>query len=193
MKNEFGCGVLLLIASVGGADAAGRCGDHPWCDTSLAPDTRAGLLLEQLTQDEKISLLAGDELFGVGGQAGSHTGTSDGVQRVDLPTIYYTDGPMGVRSGMATAMPAPLGVAATWDPALAARYGATVANEAKSKGNDVVFAPTVNIMRTPLGGRTFEGYGEDPFLAARTAVGWIEGAQSEGVIANVKHFAANNQ
>src|SRR5438093_7539719 len=51
MKNEFGCGVLLLIASVGGADAAGRCGDHPWCDTSLAPDTRAGLLLEQLTQE----------------------------------------------------------------------------------------------------------------------------------------------
>ena len=193
MKNEFGCGVLLLIASVGGADAAGRCGDHPWCDTSLAPDTRAGLLLEQLTQDEKISLLAGDDLFGVGGQAGSHTGTSDGLPRVDLPTIYYTDGPMGVRSGMATAMPAPLGLAATWDPVLAARYGATVANEAKSKGNDVVFAPTVNIMRTPLGGRTFEGYGEDPWLAGRMAVGWIEGAQSEGVIANVKHFAANNQ
>src|SRR5439155_16897527 len=75
----------------------------------------------------------------------------------------------------------------------AARYGATVANEPKSKGNDVVFAPTVDIMRTPLAGRTCEGYGEDPFLAARTAVGWIEGAQSEGVIANVKHFAANNQ
>src|SRR5438876_12129461 len=184
---------LLLLACARGADAAGRCGDHPWCDTSLPADTRAGLLLEQLTQDERISLLAGDDLFGVGGQAGSHTGTSDGVPRVDLPTIYYTDGPMGVRSGMATAMPAPLGLAATWDPALAARYGATVGNEAKSKGNDVVFAPTVNIMRTPLGGRTFEGYGEDPFLVTRTAVAWVEGAQSQGVIANIKHFAANNQ
>ena len=193
MKHALGCALLLLTASAGGADAAGRCGDHPWCDTSLDADTRAGLLLEQLTQDEKISLLAGDDLFGVGGQAGSHTGTSDGVPRVDLPTIYYTDGPMGVRSGMATAMPAPVGLAATWDPTLAARYGATVGNEAKSKGNDVVFAPTVNIMRTPLGGRTFEGYGEDPWLVGRMAVGWIEGAQSEGVIANVKHFAANNQ
>src|SRR5437773_4422988 len=193
MRNVLGRAILLLIASVGGADAAGRCGDHPWCDTSLAPDTRAGLLLEQLTQDEKIALLAGDDLFGVGGQAGSHTGTSDGLPRVDLPTIYYTDGPMGVRSGRATAMPAPLGLAATWDPALATRYGATVGNEARSKGNDVVFAPTVNIMRTPLGGRTFEGYGEDPWLVSRIAVGWIEGAQSEGVIANVKHFAANNQ
>ena len=193
MKHALGCALLVLIASAGGADAAGRCGDHPWCDTSLPADTRAGLLLEQLTPDERISLLAGDDLFGVGGQAGSHTGTSNGVPRVDLPTIYYTDGPMGVRSGMATAMPAPLGLAATWDPALATRYGATVGNEAKSKGNDVVFAPTVNIMRTPLGGRTFEGYGEDPWLVGRMAVGWIEGAQSEGVIANVKHFAANNQ
>src|SRR5437762_3413593 len=193
MKHALGCAVLLMIASAGGADAAGRCGDHPWCDTSLPANTRAGLLLEQLTQDEKISLLAGDDLFGVGGQAGSHTGTSNGVPRVDLPTIYYTDGPMGVRSGMATAMPAPVGLAATWDPTLAARYGATVGNEAKRKGNDVVFAPTVNIMRTPLGGRTFEGYGEDPWLVSRMAVAWIEGAQSEGVIANVKHFAANNQ
>src|SRR5439155_131453 len=57
----------------------------------------------------------------------------------------------------------------------------------------VVFAPTVNIMRTPLGGRTFEGYGEDPFLVSRIAVGWIRGAQGEGVIADAKHFAANNQ
>ncbi|MFL5840739.1 MAG: beta-glucosidase family protein, partial [Thermoleophilaceae bacterium] len=66
-------------------------------------------------------------------------------------------------------------------------------NEVKSKGNDVVFAPTVNIMRTPLGGRTFEGYGEDPYLVGRMAVGWIDGAQSQGVIGDVKHFAANNQ
>jgi beta-glucosidase len=61
------------------------------------------------------------------------------------------------------------------------------------KGNDVVFAPTANIMRTPLGGRTFESYGEDPALQSRMAVGWIKGVQSQGVIANVKHFAANNQ
>src|SRR6266581_2178064 len=117
MKHALGRALLLLLASAGGADAAGRCGDHPWCDTSLPADTRAGLLLEQLTPDERISLLAGDDLF----------------------------------------------------------------------------APTVNIMRTPLGGRTFEGYGEDPWLVGRMAVGWIAGAQSEGVIANVKHFAANNQ
>jgi len=189
----------VLLAAIGAlpAAAAGRCGDpgeRPWCNTSLSADHRAGLLLEALTLDEKISLLAGDDLFGVAGQEGSHTGTSDGIERVGLPTIYYSDGPMGVRSGQGTAMPAPIGLAATWDPDLARRYGATVANEVRNKGNDVVFAPTVNIMRTPLGGRTFEGYGEDPHLVSRIGVEWIRGAQEdEGVIGCVKHYAVNNQ
>src|SRR5207302_6502321 len=126
---------LVVAAFAGPAAAAGRCGDHPWCDTSLAAETRAGLLLGALTQDEKITLLGGDDLIGVAGPAGTHTGTSNGVARVELPTIYYSDGPMGVRSGMATAMPAPLALAATWDPSLAVKYGATVADEAKNKGN----------------------------------------------------------
>ena len=182
---------MLLAASP--AHAAGRCGDHPWCDTSLSPDARAGLLLDALTQDEKVSLLAGDDLSGGTGGANSHTGTSDGIARVGLPPVYYTDGPVGVRQGSATAMPTPMALAATFDRSMAFRYGDLIGNEAKDKGNDVVFAPTVNIMRTPLGGRTFEAYGEDPFLDARTAVGWIDGAQSEGVMADVKHFAANNQ
>jgi beta-glucosidase len=76
---------LALVFAVP-ASAAGRCGSHPWCDTSLSPDARAGLLLTELTQDEKISLLAGDEPFGVAGGAHSHTGTSDGIPRLDLPT-----------------------------------------------------------------------------------------------------------
>ncbi len=177
----------------GPAASTGRCGDHSWCDTALSPGARAGLLLAELTREEKISLLAGDDLTGVAGGEGTHTGTSNGVPRVDLPTIYYSDGPMGVRSGQGTAMPAPIGLAATWDPQIARRYGALIANEARHKGNDVVFAPTVNIARLPQNGRTFEGYGEDPYLVSRMAVGWIEGAHSEGLIANVKHYAANNQ
>src|SRR3954470_19545483 len=194
-KGLVSTGVVAVLALVLAlpAHAAGRCGTHPWCDTSLTPDARAGLLLEQLTQDEKISLLAGDEPFGVAGGAHSHTGTSDGVARVDLPTTYYSDGPVGPRQGKTTAMPIPMALAATFDPRLAFRYGGLVGNEVKSKGNDVVFAPTVNIMRTPLGGRTFEGYGEDPYLVGRMAVQWIKGAQSQGVIGDVKHFAANNQ
>ena len=65
--------------------------------------------------------------------------------------------------------------------------------EVKHRGFDGDFGPTVNIMRTPLGGRTFEAYGEDPFLSAQTAVGWIDGLQAQGVMADVKHFAENNQ
>jgi beta-glucosidase len=140
-----------------------------------------------------VSLLAGDDPFGVGGGDHAHTGTSAGIERVGLPPTYYSDGPVGPRQGRTTALPIPMALAATFDRALARAHGEVVANEARSKGNDVIFAPTVNIMRTPRGGRTFEGYGEDPYLVARTAVSWIDGAQSQGVIANVKHFAANNQ
>jgi beta-glucosidase len=183
--------VVLLPAA--GASAVGRCGTHPWCNTSLSPDQRADLLVAALTADEKIGLLGGDDLAGVAGGDGTHTGTSDGVPRVDLPTIYYSDGPVGVRSGKATAMPIPMSVAASFDPAIARLDGTTIATEVKAKGNDVVYAPTVNILRTPLWGRAFETYGEDPFLTGKLAVGWIKGAQSTGVIANVKHYAVNNQ
>lgn len=184
---------LAALACAPGADAAGRCGDHAWCDTSLSPDARAELLLSALTQDERIALLAGDEPFGVSGGAHSHTGTSNGVPRLGLPTTYYSDGPVGPRQGKSSGLPIPMALAATFDPRLALQHGRVAANEARLKGNDVIFAPTVNIMRTPRNGRTFEGYGEDPFLVARTGVAWIRGAQSQGVIGNVKHFAANNQ
>ncbi len=189
---------LLALLAIGAstapaARAAGRCGPHAWCDASLSPDQRAGLLLNALTPDEKVSLLGGDDVFGVTGGAHTHTGTSNGVDRVGLPPVYFSDGPVGPRQGSATALPIPMALAATFDPRMAFRHGSTIANEARNKGNDVVFAPTVNIMRTPLGGRTFEAYGEDPFLVSRLTVGWIQGAQSQGVIANVKHFAANNQ
>src|SRR5215218_5409510 len=189
------CAATLLLLT-GTASAAGRCGDvgsRPWCDTSRSADERAGLLLGALTRDEKISLLAGDELTGVSGREGAHTGTSSGVDRVGLPPVYFTDGPVGVRQGKATGMPSSMTVASSFDPTIAFRHAAIIGDEVKKKGNDVVYAPAVNMMRTPLNGRTFEYFGEDPFLAARTAAGWTRGVQSEGVIANVKHFAVNNQ
>ncbi|GAC1321266.1 MAG: glycoside hydrolase family 3 C-terminal domain-containing protein [Thermoleophilaceae bacterium] len=188
--------IMSACAAAPVAGAAGRCGEpaqRPWCDTSLSPDARADLLLGALTPDERISLLGGDDVVGVMGGAHQHTGTSNGVDRVGLPTTYYSDGPVGPRQGQATGLPIPMGLAATFDPRLAYAHGSVAANEARDKGNDVIFGPTVNIMRTPLGGRTFEAYGEDPFLDARMTVGWINGAQSQGVIGDVKHFAANNQ
>jgi beta-glucosidase len=185
--------MALAVSAAPGAQAAGRCGSHPWCDTALGPDARAGLLLNALTGDEKIGLLGGDDLFGVSGAEHAHTGTSRGVARVGLPDVYFSDGPVGPRQGKSTGLPIPMAVAATFDPRLANLHAQVAAGEARAKGNDVMFAPTVNIMRTPLNGRTFESYGEDPFLMARLGVGWVQGVQSKGLIANVKHFAANNQ
>ena len=183
--------VVLLPAPAG---AAGRCGAHPWCDTSLSPDARARMLLQALSPSEKIGLLAGDDLTGVCAcYPGSHTGVEDGVARLDVPRVLFSDGPVGPRQGQTTALPIPMALAATFDRRLAVAHGAIAGDEARHKGNDVVFGPTVNIMRTPLGGRTYEAYGEDPFLDAQMAVGWIRGLQAQGVIADVKHYAANNQ
>jgi beta-glucosidase len=186
---------LLLALAVwpAAADAADQCGSHPWCDTSLSPDKRADLLIDALTPAERIGLLAGDSSEGVLGRAGTHTGVEDGVPRVGLPPLHLTDGPVGIRQGPSTAFPSSLSLAATFDLALARRDGALVGNEAKLKGNDIVYAPTINLLRTPLWGRAFESLGEDPFLTAQLGVAWIRGLQKQGVIANVKHFAVNNQ
>ena len=165
----------------------------PWCDTTLGPDARAGRLLAAMTQDEKISLLAGDELTGVAGQEGTHTGTSDGIARLGIPTLHFSDGPVGPRQGKSTQMPSPMSIASSFSRANARVDGASIGTEAKLKGNDVVFAPGVNIGRTPLNGRTFEYLGEDPFLSGQLAASFITGMQGTGVIANVKHYAANNQ
>jgi beta-glucosidase len=188
----------ILVSADTAVGGAGRCGDpaiRPWCDASLPAGERADLLLGALTRQEKISLLAGDQLPDVGAQGRyhQHSAASLGIPRVGVPRVNFVNGPAGVRQGAATALPAPLALAATFEPKLARRYGAVVGDEATKKDNDFVYAPTVNILRTPLNGRTYEGYGEDPLLDSEMTVGWIDGAQDQGVIAVVKHFAANNQ
>ncbi|HUR39580.1 MAG TPA: glycoside hydrolase family 3 C-terminal domain-containing protein [Verrucomicrobiae bacterium] len=180
------------VADANAPAGASRCGDHPWCDTSLTPDQRAALLLAELTLQEKFDLMAGDDPFGVltGNPA---TGTVNGVPRVELPPQYMSDGPVGPREGSATAFPSPMALASTFSPAMAFRVGQTIANEVRNKANDLIHAPTVDVMRIPQAGRTFETYGEDPFLSSRLAPEWIRGVQSEGVIGNVKHYAGNHQ
>jgi beta-glucosidase len=104
-----------------------------------------------------------------------------------------SDGPVGVRTfGPAPAYTAGVALAATWDPAMAERVGASLGDDARARGVNFLLGPGVNIYRSPLNGRNMEYFGEDPFLAARIAVGYIKGVQSEGVSATVKHFAANN-
>jgi beta-glucosidase len=194
-RGTIGCvaacvAALFAMAAANASAATGPCSapvGRPWCNPALSPDERAWLLVHTLTTDEKISLLAG------AADAKGHTGGTAAIPRVGLPQSYVTDGPVGVRQGSATAMPTPMADAAAFDPAIAHLYGEVLGNEARAKANDGILAPTINMMRTPLNGRTFEAFGEDPFLVANTAAAWIEGAQSQGVFATPKHFAGNNQ
>jgi beta-glucosidase len=179
-----------LLAS--GAHAADQCGAAgPWCNRALSPDARAQLLLDDLTKSQKVSLLSGNDPLGVTGVTG-HTGRSAGVPGL-VPPVNFTDGTAGIRQGPATAVPVELAVAASFDPQLARLDGELLGNEAQHKGNDVIYGPTLTIMRTPLAGRTFQALGEDPFLTSQLGDSLIEGIQSQGVIADANIYTANNQ
>jgi beta-glucosidase len=144
-------------------------------------DRQAETWLAAMTLDEKIALVAGTGFDTVG------------VPRLGIPALHMTDGPIGVRVGQATMFPASALLAATFDPALVERVAAAIARETKAHGKNVLLAPAVNIVRSPLNGRNFEYFSEDPELAARMAVAYVRGVQGQGVLATVKHYAVNNQ
>jgi beta-glucosidase len=150
-------------------------------------DERIEALLAQLTLEEKISLLAGADMW--------HTVA---IERLGIPAIKVTDGPLGARgvdepgSPTSACFPGGVALAATWNVELAARIGKALAEETKSKGAHILLAPTVNIQRSPLAGRNFECFSEDPFLTSRMAVAYINGLQSESVGACIKHFVCND-
>lgn len=155
-------------------------------------ETRARDLVSRMTLDEKI-----EQLHGI--RDDTHYRFVPPLPRLGIPGFQITNGPAGAGPGgtrpqaKATAIPSPLSLAATWDVALAKLNGSIIGSESRDIGNGLVEAPTINIARVPQNGRTFEGYGEDPYLVAQISVNNILGMQSEGVIANVKHYAANNQ
>jgi beta-glucosidase len=171
--------VCLLLLFMGLCSSA-RC-QAPVPD-SPAVEARVSEMLGKLTLDEKLAVIGGDQSFFI-----------RALPSIGMPALKMSDGPYGVRTfGRSTAYAAGISLAAAWDPELARRVGAGMGRDARARGVHFLLAPGVNIYRSPLNGRNFEYAGEDPFLAARTAVGFVEGVQGEGVIATVKHFAANN-
>ena len=120
------------------------------------------------------------------------------MDEIGLASIVMSDGPVGVRGTRwsaddpSVALPSPTALAATWDPALARAAGRLLGQEARRKGVHVLLAPTVNLHRSPLGGRHFEAYSEDPLLTAAIGTGYVRGVQDQGVAATVKHFVAND-
>jgi beta-glucosidase len=158
---------------------------YPFADPGLPLETRVADLFGRLTLEEKVALMAGSAAF-----------TLHGVPRLGVPPVRVTDGPTGVRSHegeAATVFPVGVAQAATWNPGLVREVAAAIAREALALDNRVVLAPTVNIVRTPIWGRNFETYSEDPFLAGALGCAFVEGLQGEGVGASLKHYAVNNQ
>lgn len=153
---------------------------------------QARRLVARMTLNEKIGQVHGMS-------DAQHFRIVPGLPRLGIPDLDVTNGPVGVGPGgagpqkRATALPAPIALAASWDPELARLYGKIAGEETRSLGSNLLEAPDINIARVPQGGRVFEGYGEDPYLTSQLAVANIEGIQSTGVIANVKHYLANNQ
>ena len=144
---------------------------------------RAAELVGQMTLDEKIDYIGGYNEFYI-----------RAVPRLGIPEIRMADGPQGVRNNTRSTMfPCGVAAAATWDRALVRDMGRGLGQDARARGVHIMLGPGVNIYRSPLCGRNFEYFGEDPYLASETAVQYIEGMQSEGVMATIKHFAGNNQ
>jgi beta-glucosidase len=187
----------MLLVSAPDILVAQKPEDAPYKNPKLPGEQRVEDLLRRMTPREKAEMLSGSGWM-----------ESQPNARLGIPTIRMADGPMGVRNWrgssaitnaaatspvLTTAFPAGIGMGASWDEELVRREGQVVAQEVKALGRNMILGPTVNISRQPLWGRNFEGYGEDPYLAARMGVAYIKGVQGENVIPSVKHFAANNQ
>jgi beta-glucosidase len=149
--------------------------------SQAATEARVDSMLKQLSLEEKIDLLGGVDSFYI-----------RAIPRIGLPRLKMADGPLGVRNYGPSTVLGGIGLAASWDPALVQRVGAVIGEDARARGVHFMLGPGVNIYRAPQCGRNFEYFGEDPFLSSRTAVAYIEGVQSQGVSATIKHFMGNN-
>src|SRR3954453_11029141 len=143
--------------------------------------------LAALTLEEKVQLLTGRDFW-----------TTWPIEKIGLRRILVSDGPSGVRGEVwderdpSLNLPSATALASSWDPDVARRYGAAAAVEARRKGVDAVLGPTINLHRSPLGGRHFEAFSEDPVLTAELAAAYVTGVQDNGVGATPKHYVAND-
>jgi beta-glucosidase len=195
MRGRTRAAVAVVLACAGlavtGPAQAAPSDCSAWMNPRLPASTRADRVVAQMTLDEKVGMMHAIS-------DSTHDREVPPVERLCVPALLLNNGPAGVGSSgpvqaQSTALPAPLGLAASFDPAMARAYGVVEGRETRDTGRNLMEGPDINIARTPLNGRTFEAYGEDPYLAGRIAVGNIDGIQSQGVIADAKHYLANNQ
>lgn len=187
-------GASIMAVSCG--QTAPKFEGPAYLDESLPIDVRVEDALSRMTLEEKVKILHAQSKF-----------SSAGVPRLGIPEIWTTDGPHGIRpevmwdewdqakwtNDSCVAFPALTCLAATWNEDMSALYGKSIGEEARYRDKDVLLGPGVNIYRTPLNGRNFEYMGEDPFLASKMVVPYIQEVQKNGVAVCVKHYALNNQ
>ncbi|MCH5242236.1 MAG: glycoside hydrolase family 3 C-terminal domain-containing protein [Muribaculaceae bacterium] len=186
---------LLLCVSVLLGVFTGKAETPVYLDDSKPIEERVEDALSRMTLREKINLIHAQSKF-----------SAPGVPRLGIAEIWCTDGPMGVRpevlwdeweqagwtNDSCTAFPSLTALAATWNPDMALLYGKSIGEEARFRNKSVLLGPGINVYRTPLNGRNFEYMGEDPYLISEMVVPYVQGVQSNGVAACVKHFALNN-
>ena len=191
------CALSATIWAVLSCGQAERKAETPvYLDESRPLEERVEDALSRMTLEEKVKILHAQSKF-----------SSAGVPRLGIPDLWTTDGPHGIRpevlwdewsqagwtNDSCVAFPALTCLAATWSEEMSALYGKSIGEEARYREKDVLLGPGVNIYRTPLNGRNFEYMGEDPYLASRMVVPYIQEVQKNGVAVCVKHFALNNQ
>ena len=204
MKNKFlylSAALLLFTVSckenkTTTADGKETATVYEGKDLSDEYDAKIDAIISKMTLEEKVGMLHGFSMF-----------TNEGVQRLGIPEVHMADGPLGIREELermswaplhldndyATFYPAGGGLSATWNPEMAHTFGKSIGEEARARGKDILLAPAFNIIRTPVGGRTFEYMTEDPFLNKKLVVPYVVGVQENNVAACIKHYAANNQ
>jgi beta-glucosidase len=174
-----------MAATMGGAVTVASAADDTrcaWVGSSASPEERAAQVLAAMTDAEKFRILAAERPV-------------EGIPRLCLPGIYQQGGPGGVNQGLpgVTQLPTPLALGATFNPDLAEQYGDVIGAEIRGKGTSLVGGPTLDIARNPYSGRSYEAYGEDPYLSGSLGARTVQGIQSNDVISMVKHFSFYTQ
>ena len=202
-------GIFLEQRAFAGPDtpeqSAADTQKFPWMDKSLSPDERAGLVLKEMTLDEKIQLLHGNGMPGWPGEPRPNHLLGNGgagfvlaIPRLGLPMIQMSDAAYGVRASAqngrySTALPSGIAGAASWDTNAACEYGALIGRELRAQGYNMTLGGGVNLEREPRNGRNFEYQGEDPILAGTMVGNRIKCEQAQHVIGDIKHYAVNDQ
>jgi beta-glucosidase len=196
--------VVLNLSSSGFAQSSSKAGAKPWMNSSLSPDERAAMVVKEMTLDEKIGMLHGTGMIGLGPMSplavhsNGGAGYVVGVARLGIPPIQMSDAAYGVRNSgengrYSTALPANVASAASWDLEAAREYGALIGQELRAQGFNMSLGGGINLTREPRNGRTFEYLGEDPVLAGKLVGSVMKGLQAQHVIGDLKHYAVNDQ